>query len=296
MMLFKNISLEDKEIFDKYTMPYVYNTCEYSFTNLYLWRKGCNLSYTIFNDALIIKKSGFDGSNYFMQPLLYKLDNLEDIVAVLKKYKEENQMDYLFKDVEESFVEDLKKIYGDSLIIEEDRDNFDYIYNSKDLISLSGKRFHGPKGHYNYFVKNYNYSISDDSEIIACECIKTSREWCNKNSCSGYLLFELKGIEDLLRNKSSLNYQCMGVYIDNKMVAFTIGEELRSDLAVIHVEKADSEIRGLYSFINKTFVERYYKDVTFINREQDLGIEGLRKVKTVYNPIRLEKKYIIKNI
>lgn len=296
MLTFKNLCIDDKELFDKYTKPYIFNTCEYSFTNLYLWRKGCNIAYTIYKETLIIKKSGFDGSSYFMQPLHYKLVDLKEIVKALMEYKEANDMDYLFKDVETPFIEDLKKIYGEAIITQEDRDNFDYIYESKNLISLSGKKFHGPKGHYNYFIKNFNYGVSDNSENIACECIKTARQWCNKNSCSGYLLFELKGIEDLLRNKNRLDYDCMGVYIDDKMVAFTIGEKVREDLAIIHVEKADSEIKGLYSYINKTFVEKYYKDVTYINREQDLGIEGLRNVKMAYNPSILEKKYIIENI
>ena len=80
--------------------------------------------------------------------------------------------------------------------------------------------------------------------------------------------------------------------MDEKIVAFSLGEKLNDDLAVIHIEKADVHYSGVYSFINKTFVDRNFSDVKIINREQDLGIEGLRKSKLSYHPFKLEKKYI----
>ena len=293
-MEFKSICVEDKPIFDKFIKPYTFSTCEYSFTNLYLWRKGCEIKYCIYNDTLIIKKSGFDASDYFMQPIGYKKENLKDLVEALYKYKEENNMEYLFKDAEASFIEDLNEIFPGKFEIKEDRDNFDYIYDSKDLISLSGKKFHGQKGHYNHFVKNNEYRVSEYEEHIGCECIKASREWCSKNFCKGYLLFELKGIEDVIRNGDKLDIDCMAVYLKDKVVAFTIGERVNDDMAIIHVEKADADIKGLYAFINKTFVERYYSDAKYINREQDLGMEGLRKVKESYHPVIMGKKFSVK--
>lgn len=293
-MTFKLISIDDKPILDKFLKPYNFLTCEYSFTNLYLWRKGCEIQYTIYKDTLILKKSGFDAYDYFMQPVGYKKENLKEIVEVLLKYKEENEMEYLFKDAETSFIEELKELFPERFLIEEDRDNFDYIYESKDLISLSGKKYHGQKGHYNNFIKNNNYRISDIGEHIQCECIKASREWCNRNFCKGYLLFELKGIEDIIRNSDKLDIDCMAVYVNDKVAAFTIGEKVNDEMAIIHVEKADADIKGLYTFINKTFIERYYSHVKYINREQDLGIEGLRKVKESYRPVILQKKFSVK--
>ncbi len=85
----------------------------------------------------------------------------------------------------------------------------------------------------------------------------------------------------------------MVVYVNDKLSAFTIGERVNDDMAIVHIEKADSSINGLYAFINKTFVEECFSDVPFINREQDLGIEGLRKAKLTYQPIKLEPKYTV---
>ncbi|MBE6063946.1 DUF2156 domain-containing protein [Clostridium cochlearium] len=294
MLHFKPLELEDKKIFDKYIKPYNFKTSEYSFTNQYLWRKGSNVTYAIVNDILIIKKVDYDGTTQFTQPIGYKKENLKELLDELIKYKTEHNMDYLFKDAEEEFVKDFKEIYGDKFTIEEDRDNADYIYLKEDLKNLSGKKFHGKRNHYNAFLKNYEYRTAKITKHIADECLNTAIEWCRQNDCKGYLLHEFCGIEDVLKNFDKLDVIGMAVYVNDKLSAFTLGEKVNKDMAIIHIEKADVNIRGLYPFINKTFVEQYLDDVTYINREQDLGIEGLRKSKLSYNPYKLEMKYCIR--
>lgn len=294
MLLFKPLTLEDKELFDKYIKPYNFETCEYSFTNLFIWRIGCDIQYTFIDDVLIIKKSDFDGSYHFMQPLKYTQENLGHIVDTLIKYKEEFQLDYLFKDVEEGFINDLLKLYGDKFKISEDRDNFDYIYESQKLISLSGKKLHGQKNHYNNFIKNSNYRYEPITHQIINQCITAAKRWCRERNCKGYMLYELKAIEELLKNCDKLDFIGMVVFVDNELSAFTIGEKVNDKMAIIHIEKADPEINGLYNFINKTFVENNFSTVPLINREQDLGIEGLRKAKEAYKPIKMAKKFDIK--
>lgn len=93
-----------------------------------------------------------------MQPLGYKKENLKDIIETLMGYKKEKCIKYLFKDLRYDFVKELKNLYKDeeiysNIMVEEDRDNFDYLYESKKLITLSGKKLHGKKNHYNYFIK-----------------------------------------------------------------------------------------------------------------------------------------------
>ena len=286
--------MKDKDIFDKYLIPYTFNTCEYSFTNLIMWKNACAIQYTIFKNSLIIKKMDFDGTLHFMQPIGYRKEDLKEIVEMLEGYKVEGEFDFLFKDAEEDFVSDLKDIFGDKYSIEEDRDNFDYIYESEKLISLSGKILHKKKNHLNYFIKNYKYQDVEITDELIKPCMKAAREWCCKNSCRGYLLYELRAIEELLINRDKLNIIGMAIYVDGKISAFTLGEIVNENMAIIHVEKADSDIRGLYNYINRTFVEKYLKDIPYINREQDLGMEGLRKAKLSYSPSNFSKKYIIK--
>lgn len=294
MLEFKSLEIEDRELFNKYLSPYGFKTSEYSFTNLFIWRKGCDIQYAIYKDALIIKKRDFEHNYHFMQPIGYRKKDLVEIVEALEAYRIKNKMEYLFKDCEDEFIKNLVECFGDRIGAYEDRDNFDYIYSGDRLRTLSGRNLHSKKNHYNAFIKKYNYRVEALTPEVVKDCILAAREWCSKNECRGYLLYELKAIEELLKNMDSFNFVGMVVYVDDKLSAFTIGERLTEDMAVIHIEKADYEIRGLYAFVNKTFVENYFSDVKYINREQDLGIEGLRKAKESYHPEWLEAKYIVK--
>ncbi|WP_253198717.1 DUF2156 domain-containing protein [Clostridium estertheticum] len=294
-MIFKRLTIEDKEIFEKYIYPYKFLSCEYSFTTLYIWREACDICFTVYKDALIIKKMDFEGRYYFMQPLGYNKENLKELIDVLMDYKKENNMEFVFKDLDESFMEEIKDIYGDvrGICIKEDRDNFDYLYEAEKLTKLSGKKLHGKKNHYNSFIKNYNYEVKDIEETqVIKDVVMAAEKWYEANNNDRMLNFELQGIKDILENIEIVNTKGIAVYVDEKIVAFSLGEKLNDDLAVIHIEKADTSYSGVYSFINKAFVDRSFSDVKIINREQDLGIEGLRKSKLSYHPFKLEKKYI----
>ncbi|KPU43766.1 hypothetical protein OXPF_26260 [Oxobacter pfennigii] len=295
-MKFKPLGLEDRELFMKYMGEYYFNTYEYSFATLYLWRKMCNVEYAVCNDILIIKKSINNMGSYFMQPIGYDLNNLEDIILKLDRLEKEcGGFINLFRDVELPFLHDINQTMGEKIKFVEDTDNFDYIYNSKDLIELTGNKYHGKKNHYNQFVNNYDYVIKEiKSREVIQDCMDFSLAWYeSKEEKSEQLKFELYGVKDVLNNMEELNLLGMAVYVEGKMAGFTIGEKVNEKMAIIHVEKGDPEYKGIYAFINKEFAERNFSEVEFLNREEDLGIEGLRKVKSSYHPVRLEKKYIV---
>ncbi|MHC6180438.1 DUF2156 domain-containing protein [Clostridium sp. JNZ X4-2] len=295
MLIFKPITIDDKIIFDKYLNHYNFDTCEYSFTNLIIWRKGCDIKYTIYNNALIIKKRDFKGNYHFMQPIGYTEKNLKSIIEELLRYKGKHPMVYLFKDAEEKFLNDLKEIYGDNISVKADIDNFDYIYTTEKLITLSGKKLHSKKNHYNYFTKTYDYEIKDFSEPNVKSDIENAAEnwYKGKNNGDKYLEYELDGTREIINNMKLLNLEAMAVYVEDRIAAFTIGEQINDHMGIIHIEKGASSIRGIYTFVNKTFVENYLSAVKYINREQDLGIPGLRKAKKSYHPVKMAEKYCI---
>ncbi len=295
MLTFNPLTIKDKHILDKYLQDYKFNTSEYSFTNLLIWRKACDIQYAIYEGVLIIKKRDFKKNYHFMQPIGYTKENLRELIEKLEEYKEQNNMEYLFKDVESLFLEDLKDIYGDTPYIEKDIDNFDYIYSKDKLISLSGKKLHGKKNHYNYFIKNYNYTVKDFSEPgVVEDCIALAEIWYNENYTNDiYLSYELEGIIETINHSDELNLKGMAVYVDDIISSFTIGERVNDEMAIVYFEKGRKDINGIYAFTNRTFVERYLSEVPYINREQDLGIEGLRKAKRSYQPIKLEEKYCV---
>jgi len=107
--------------------------------------------------------------------------------------------------------------------------------------------------------------------------------------------YEVAGIHDILKNCSSLYVRMAGVYIDGQLEAFTIGSlNVRENMAVIHIEKANPEIRGLYQFINQQFLINEFPEAELVNREDDVGMEGLRKAKMSYCPIGFARKYMVR--
>jgi hypothetical protein len=294
MLNFKALTLEDKELFDQYLKRCKYLTCEYAFTTLYIWRKALDITFCVYKDSLIIKKHSTADGNYFMQPIGYNPEDLTDIVSTLIEYKKEHNMEYLFRNVEEPFLLDLKTAMNENLFnIGIEENNFDYIYESEKLIHLPGRKLAGKRNHFSRFINTYNHRVEDINTENAALCIEASKKWCCEHGCGGFLSYELHSIIDMLTNIDKLNFKGIVVYVDDVVSAFTIGEKVNEDMAIIHIEKAFSNVHGLYTFINRTFAEMYFEDVKYINREDDMGLEGLRKAKQSYYPYKLERKHTV---
>lgn len=296
MLKFKALSLSDREILLPYLNAYKFNTYEYSFLTLYLWRDYCNVEYAILEDALIIKKTEDKKGSYFMQPMGYSDVTLPKIVAELQQMKKKDStMISLFRDIEEPFLLRLQTMYESNVIYAEDRKNFDYIYETQKLIDLTGEKLHNRKNQYKQFIKKYNYSLKDiqDPSVVE-DCLNLAKSWFEGTKVKHKeCVFELAGIRDIFNHLDFLSACGMVVYVDGKIAGFTIGEKVSSQMAIIHVEKGNTNYKGIYAFINKTFAQEYLYDMALINREEDLGLAELRKAKLAYDPLRLEKKYIV---
>ena len=296
MLELKALRLEDRNMIQGFLGSYPFGTYEYSFLTLYLWRKLCQTEIGIFQEALIIKKNEEKTGPYFMQPVGFSEENLPEIIAELMKVQaDEPSMKTLFRDVEEPFLGILQNIYGSGLSYRADNDNFDYIYETEKLISLSGEKLGKRKNQYDQFAGSYAFAVRDIHEpAVAADCLAHSRRWLeNQQVKYPEIVFELAGIEDVFRHMDQLDILGMAVYVQDKVAGFTIGEKVSDQMAVIHVEKADTEYKGIYAFINKTFAEKYLAETRYVNREEDQGIPGLRKAKRAYDPVKLEKKYMV---
>ncbi len=145
-------------------------------------------------------------------------------------------------------------------------------------------------------MKNYDYEKRPIDESIIPELLSMQEDWCRLKECGADpgLHQEDQAVYEALSNFDSLNCLGLAVLIDSKVQAFTLGETLNTDTAVIHIEKANPEIRGLQAAINQFFCQEAWSGVKFINREQDLGLEGLRKAKESYRPHHMVEKFIIR--
>lgn len=289
---FSKLTISDKDLFNKYLKNTKNKSYEYSFSTLYLWRDLCNTKYSIIDDCLIIKKETNDGT-FFMMPIGYDKFNLEDLILKLKSLTNNDNI-YLLGDIEDDFINDLKKYTNLSFKTFENRDNFEYIYLTNDLINLTGKKYHQKKNHYNSFINSYDYSITSiDSNKKINDCLNLLDKWhSNKSNLCKELQIEIKEITDLLHNLNYLNLYSIAVYVDNILVGFSIGEILK-DTAVIHIERCDTDYKGAYAFINNEFIKKDFSNTMYINRQEDCGCPGLRKSKLSYKPLYLLKKSLI---
>ncbi len=265
-------------------------TCEYSFSNIFSYTEKMKLLIADVNGYLVTKCYIDDVIGY-----CYPVGdgNIRDVLMlVINDMKQEDKACFLFG-VNENDKAELETLFPESFDFELDRDGFDYIYLSSDLISLSGKKYQPKRNHISFFKKNYNWSYESMSAENVGDCYNMNIEWLEKSGSiySEDLSSELKIIRKVFENFEALGCRGGVIRIDGKVVAFAMGEEINKDTFCVHFEKAFSDIRGSYAMINQQFVENELSAYKYIDREDDLGLENLRKAKLSYNPIRLPEKY-----
>ena len=184
-----------------------------------------------------------------------------------------------------------------------DRRYFDYVYDAQKIMTYSGKAYHKKKNHVNAFKKEYegryeyrNLNCGEHRDEIMdflykWEEIRGIEDELDRVSS------ELAGVDYLISHCDSINFKMGAIYIDGEMQAFTLGVYAKAEkMMYIHVEKANPNIRGLYPFIFQQFLLHECPDALYANREDDMGLENLRKSKMSYNPIRLVEKYEIRQL
>jgi hypothetical protein len=288
---FKPIALEDRDIFNQYFKQDPPQTSELTFTNLFVWRHRYHSSWALAHDCLLTILQPEDGQPFGLPPTgpgdrAMALDSLFQVL-------EEMTTNMQICRVSEAFVENHvdRSVYRARL----DEDNSDYVYRAEDLINLSGNKFHRKKNHLNRFRKNYDFEYLPMDKELVKDFLELQEDWCQMRECveNPALLSEDYAIREALKLFGDLDYKGGAVVIGSKVEAFSIGEPLNNETAVIHFEKANPDIPGLYAAINNLFCRHAWSEMEYINREQDLGIPGLRKAKRSYNPHHMSHKYII---
>ncbi|MBQ8600385.1 MAG: DUF2156 domain-containing protein [Clostridia bacterium] len=173
------------------------------------------------------------------------------------------------------------------------RNNADYIYDRESLENLKGKKLASKRNHIHYFEEHFDWEVRSIDETNLEDVKAFNDEWCRKNHCHAEQSLEWEGcaVRRALHHYQKLDYRGIALYANGKICAFTCGESLGKEGFCVHVEKADSEIRGAYPMVNREFVKTLPPEIRWINREDDTGDEGLRKAKLSYRPAILLMKY-----
>ena len=207
-----------------------------------------------------------------------------------------------FTRIPEKLADLWKNHFGSGIILSEARGHWDYLYDVNELIELPGNRFHKKKNLLNQFKKTCNYTVEPLGTATVKQALAMQEDWCTWRDCesSEGLSAENGAISRVLRQWENLSGLMGGaIRINEKMVAYTVGEKLSDDTLVIHFEKGSPEYKGIYQAINNLFLEQLKREpshhgLCWVNREQDLDDEGLRKAKLSYNPSGYIRKFTIR--
>ena len=294
---FKMIEAEDIAGLEKYFRMRPTYVCDSTWFDSYLWRDYYDVQFCERDGKAVLWRMKSEGE-YFMGMPLCRAEDLPYYFEESMRYCHEQlgQKLALYETDEESL--DILKLDPERFQIEEAVDSADYIYSAEALRTLAGKDYHKKKNHVNAFLKEqegrWQYrriGCEDKTEIWRF----LDRWEENKGDDVGqHLNAEVVGLHDVLNNCVLMNAHMGGIFIDGQLEAFSIGtynEPLK--MAVIHIEKANPDIRGLYPFINQKFLQEEFPDAELVNREDDVGLPGLRKAKQSYHPIRMARKFNI---
>ena len=292
MIPFKDVTLADRDTITSFTMKSDRRNCDLSFSNLCSWRFLYDTQFAVVDNFLVFKFWAGEQLAYMM-PV-----GTGDLKAVLweliEDARKENQH-FCMLGVCSNMRADLEAILPGQFTFTEDRDYADYIYLRSDLSTLKGKKFQAKRNHINRFRNTYpDYEYTPITPDRIQECLDLEAEWCKVNNCDQQ---EGTGNERRALIYALHNFETLGLtggilHVNGKIVAFTFGMPINHETFGVHVEKADTSIEGAYAMINYEFANRIPEQYIYINREEDLGIEGLRKAKLSYQPATILEKYM----
>ena len=288
---FKDLSLEERVLIEAAFLQFPPSISEFTFTNFFMWRHAYQLKISRLQNFLCLLSD--KGETSFFFPPIGEGDVVECYLMLLQYLKEKGALPKIAR-VPESVAAQIDwKAAG--MAAELDRDQSDYIYLTEDLIKLEGRKYHRKRNHIKQFKERYSYQYIPLTSEWVSECLRLETEWCDLRHCEAVpgLANESVAIKEALTNFSQLSAKGAAILIGGKLEAFTWGEPLNRETVVIHIEKANSAFEGLYPLIHQAFLENQWSEYIYVNREQDLGEEGLRKAKESYFPHHMINKYII---
>ena len=288
---FQRIQLSDRPLFDAAYRSCRHEGSESSFTNLFIWREPLDIVWTrIGNSVCVVVRQ--DGPVYALHPCAPEREQSVQAARLLAQWFDQQGQPLLIKGLELGLAEMLAEEFP-SWKIEHDRPEDDYIYCVRELIELKGRKFEAKRHHIKTFLRqNYNYAYEPMNGQNALECIPLAKEWLERQRCEDRIMqAELFAVEQALSQFDALSLSGGIIRIDGMVKSFTVGEALCEDTAVIHIEKADPSIAGLYQMINREYLAHAWPQMSFVNREEDMGIDGLRAAKQSYRPVRMVEKY-----
>lgn len=282
------LELDDKNFFDALLRKYPPAISELTFSNLFAWRNSYHFGVSRVFDCALVVASGEAG--------VYAYDPVGDPgkkrEAILACFARDKGMRF------ERIPQETAALFeGDGRFrIEEQRRHFDYLYRTRDLVVLRGRRFDGKRNFVRRFRDEHpSFVYRKITRDNIATCLAFQEEWCRDKDCLSVvgLRDEREAMREMLENFGPLGMTGGMIEIDGRVEAATLGEPLNPTTFVVHMEKANGRFTGLYQAINQLFCVHEAQSYEYVNREQDLGLPGLRLAKESYHPCAMIKKYAL---
>ncbi len=305
MLEFKEFSFQDKEMIESYLYSFGENSCQHSFTQMYILKDKYHDLFCEEEGCLYVLRSGLctEGLRVYLFPfcreeLLPRA--LKNIVADAVSH----ECVVRFFTLTERSKGLLEKYMPGSFKIEESRDYAEYIYTSEKLAFLKGKKMASKRNHINtfnrtyegrFYVRHFGCEDTEEEHKVIEDVLSFQSEWLSlreKQELYEELLVEDFHIGTALKYRHKLNICGIALYVDDTLAGYTFGNPISPDCVDVIAEKGNIDIGGVYQVLNSEFAKMVEPHFAYINREEDLGVAGLRKAKLSYKPDILLEKYI----
>ncbi len=284
-MEFRKLTVDDKKLFQSYIDKNDLGW-EYNFATVFLWDVNDTMMMAT-EDGILFIYNTFYNSIVFMPPYMKNDSDFLKAVGKISEYAREKKIVYRLRGLrpeQAALLDETKFLTASS------RNDYDYIYNSDDLKYLRGKAFHSKRNFVTRFENTYNYTVRDYTPEDYDGLMALYEIWKDESSHST-LEVEKKAVERAFKYHKQLDLRIAVIKVDGKYAGFSVSSIECNGIVHTIFEKGLTEYVGIYQAINKFAAQRYFPDGTFVNRQEDMGIEGLRRAKLSYNPVILYEKH-----
>lgn len=304
-----NLEFKELEASDMRTLSPIFSyrpnrTCDSGYLDCFLWKDYYHIKYCLVDSKAILWKMGREGQETSAMPLCRE-EELPYYFDMTRNYFNECLGRPLKMNLaDEEAVRSLGLEADNRYQVREEVDLKDYLYDGEAMRTLAGKKLHKKKNLVNKFKRMYEGHWEYQS--LGCSDIKIIWEFLKKwygdredfrEEAAESLEYEIKGIYGILQDCCALEFKSGGIFLDGRLEAFSIGNyNPREEMAIIDIEKANHELPGIYQVINQEFLLHEFPQAKLVNREDDLGLEGLRKAKLSYHPVDYARKYAVQQL
>ena len=295
MLPFQPVTIHDKQTLQSFFHKVAFGNCDFSFSNIFCWRQSYGTTFAVEDDWLYIRFQPAGDLPGYLFPV--GGGDLKAAMERLKQDAEARATELCLYAITQKMFDLLEDVMPGQLLFEKDRDWYEYVYASEDLIQLTGQKYQAKRNHINKFKRTYPWEYLPITREIIPDCVELYERWCAENAgCNSEesLSEERTAMQNAFSHFEALGLTGGALRIHGEILAYSYGQPLTKTTFGVQAEKCLYEIHGGFAMINREFAEHHCAAYDYINREEDLGILSLRQAKMSYHPVFLLEKGVVR--